>query len=99
VLRAIGLSVRQVRRLALAEALLVGGMAVVAGVLLGAGLARWSTGQLSGLSTATVGAGVRPGAVSAVAGVLAVGVLVVAAVRARVAVSVDVPSVVREQAS
>jgi hypothetical protein len=35
--------------------------------------------------------------VAAVAGVLAVGVAVVAAVRARVAVVADVPSVVREQ--
>ncbi len=99
VLRAIGLSAPQARRLALTEALLVGGMAVVAGVLLGAGLASWSTGQLSGLGEDALGAGVRLGAVLAVAGVLALGVLVVAAVRARVAATAEVPSVVREQLS
>jgi len=99
VLRAIGLSGMQARRLALAEALLVGGMAVVAGVLLGAGVASWSTGQLSGLGADALGAGVRLGAVLTVAGVLALGVLVVAAVRARVAGTAEVGSVVREQVS
>ena len=99
VLRAIGLSAPQARRLALAEAVLVGGMAAAAGILLGAGLASWSTGQLSGLGAAALGAGVRLGAVLAVAGVLALAVLLVAAVRARVAVAAEVPSVVREQVS
>ncbi len=97
VLRAVGLSTAQARRLALAEALLVGGLAVLAGVLLGAGLAPWSTGQLAGLPASGAVGPVRPGAVLVVSGVLAAGVLVVAAVRARAAVTAQVPSVVREQ--
>jgi putative ABC transport system permease protein len=97
VLRAVGLSTAQARRLALAEALLVGGLAVLAGVLLGAGLAPWSTGQLAGLPASGAVGAVRPGVVLVVSGVLAAGVLVVAAVRARAAVTAQVPSVVREQ--
>ena len=73
--------------------------AAVGGVLLGAGLASVSTGQLSGLGAGALGAGVRLGAVLAVAGVLALSVLLVAGVRARVAVTAEVPSVVREQVS
>ncbi len=98
VLRAVGLSTAQARRLALAEALLVGGLAVVAGVLLGTGLTRWSTGQLTGLGPAA-GDGLRPAGPAAVLAVLGAGVLVVAVVRARVAGGGDVAAVVREQAS
>jgi hypothetical protein len=71
-------------------------MAVVAGVLLGVGLARWSAGQLSGLGAAATG-GAPLAAPAAVLAVLGAAVLVVAAVRARAAVTADVPGVVREQ--
>ncbi len=98
VLRAVGLSVPQARRLALTESLLVGGAAVPAGVLLGVGVARWTTGQLNGLGSGP-GDGLDAVAVAVVAGVLAVGVVVVAVVRARAAAAPGIAAVVREQAT
>ena len=101
VLRAVGLSQRQTTRLAIAETAALGALTVVAGLLVAYVVAPLTARQLTGLGARTdvAPAGLPAAAAGAVGIALVVATLLVAVVRARVAVRASLPACLREDLS